>query len=95
MNAYVSAVTVNVSAPDGSAAVITVDSGGNANVAPRFSVHGPTERAEVLDACLSAGLVHWVIVGPLGGEDSVLVATAALMDQLEPTFALDIKGEEE
>jgi hypothetical protein len=99
---YISAVTINAADDEmATAARITVDSGGGAEVEMRFTPRRHTEwslrHQQATAACVEAGLVRWATVGPQGGEDSVLVATAALMDQLEPLFAIEITapGEEE
>lgn len=91
--AYVKEITVSVTVEE-VAAAITVDSGGNADVTFRWPTR--TEQ-EAVRMCVANGLVCWATVGPPGGEDSVLVATVALMDQLEPMFAAEISvpGEEE
>lgn len=102
MRTYISAVTINAAGDDTmTAARLTIDSGGNAEVELRYTPRRhPKEgmwRQQATDDCIEAGLLRWATVGPQGGEDSVLVATAALMDQLEPMFAADITapGEEE
>lgn len=106
MRTYISAVTINATGEaDGTrfatAACITVDSGGNAEVELRYTPRRHPEwslrREQATAIAIEAGLFRWATVGPQGGEDSVLVATAALMDQLEPLFAVEITatGEEE
>lgn len=100
MNTYIASVNIYVSGGTNAheACTITVDSGGSANVNLRYPTLqslASARRTQATKKCIAAGLVTWATVGPPGGEDSVLVATAALMDQLEPTFALTISGEEE
>lgn len=101
MRTYISAVTINAAGDEmETAARLTVDSEGHAEVELRFTprrhVEWSQRRQQATQACVEAGLVRWATVGPQGGEDSVLVATDALMEQLAPLFAATIEhGEEE
>ena len=102
MNTYVNSVQIYARGDDiAASATITVNAGGTADVdlsyQPIRSVDALANRKAAVAGCVAAGLVRWATVGPYGGEDSVLVATVALMDQLEPLFAvtIDAPGEEE
>lgn len=93
MNAYISRVVINVSADDVlTASTITVDYSGNADLQLRFPPPNGIRARELKAIALQevgvdgAGMVRWATVGPEGGEDTVLVATDRLMEQVKPAF---------
>lgn len=101
MRTYISKVTINAGAVEArNAARIEVDADGLAELTVRYPdsdrINRRAQYAIACQECREAGLVEWRQVGPQGGEDTVLMATAELMEQLAPTFLvkISIAGEE-